>query len=222
LLISKKPKRLFGFFLLISHFKIRLYITEIMKFSITLLIAVLFSTTTFSQETIPQQNTVDSQFRTLYKNSNNYQEYKVVKKSAYGVLHTNVLDSLKNFKTQIQRKNALINTQKSTIDTLEKNNKEVNTKLTTAISKIDSIDILGIQLAKGLYSLILFVIIFILAATLALFMYKFKNSNVVTTTAKSNLELIETEFNLFRKKALEREQKLRRQLQDEINKNRNV
>lgn len=222
MLIYKKPKRLFGFFLLILHFKTRFYTTGNMKFTITLLIAVLFTATSFSQEPTPQQNTVDSQFRTLYKKSNNYQEYKVIKKNAYGLLHTNVLDSLKNLKTQIGRKNTLISSQKSTIATLEIDNKEVNTKLATAIRKSGSIGLFGIQLAKGTYSLILFALILFLMATLALFIYKFKNSSVITTEAKSNLQEVENEFNLFRKKAIEREQKLRRQLQDEILKNRSL
>jgi hypothetical protein len=192
-----------------------------MKPTITFLIAVLFTATSFAQETTIQQNTVDAQFRKLYKNSNNYQEYKVVKKSAYGLLHNNVLDSVKSFKNQIQLKNTLINSQKSTISTLEKDNKEVNTKLSTAITRADSIDLFGIQLAKGTYSLTLFIIILLLIIALALFIYKFKNSNVITTEAKSNLEDVENEFNLFRKKSLEREQKLRRELQDEIIKSRN-
>jgi biopolymer transport protein ExbB/TolQ len=190
-----------------------------MKSTITLLIAAFFTATSFSQETTPLQNTVDSQFRTLYKNSNSWQEYKVVKKSAYRLLHTNVLDSVKNFNTQIKNKNTLIKSQKSTIDTLEKNNKETNTKLTTAISKANSIGLFGIQLAKGTYSLILLGIILLLIAALSLFIYKFKNSSVLTTEAKSNLEDIENEYKLSRKKSLEREQKLRRELQDERNKN---
>ncbi len=193
-----------------------------MKLSITLIIAILFTATSFAQATTPQQNTVDAQFRTLYKNSNNYQEYKVIKKSAYGLLHTNVLDSLKNFKTQIQHKTTLINSQKSTIDSLEKDNKETNTKLDLAINKADSIGLFGIPLAKATYSLLLFTLILILIAALALFIYKFKNSSVITTEAKSNLEEVENEFHLFRKKSLEREQKLRRELQDEILKNRAI
>ena len=192
-----------------------------MKSSITLLIAVLFTATIFSQETTTQKNTVDTQFRTLYKNSNNYQEYKVIKKSTYGALHNNVLDSIKNFKTQINNKNALINSQKSSIAKLEKNNKEINTKLTTSINKGDSIDLFGFQLAKGTYSIILFAIILLSVIALSFFVYKFKNSSVITTEAQSNLEDVENEFNLFRKKSLEREQKLRRELQDEIIKNRN-
>ena len=53
-------------------------------------------------------------------------------------------------------------------------------------------------------------------------MYKFYNSNTVTKEAQNNLTDVEQEFELHRKKSLEKEQKLRRKLQDEINKQRNA
>lgn len=56
---------------------------------------------------------------------------------------------------------------------------------------------------------------------LLFFIYKFKNSNAVTKQAKKSLEETEEEFEEHRKIALEREQKVRRQLQDEINKQKN-
>ncbi len=192
-----------------------------MKLKTILCIAVLFTASINAQEAVKQDNTIDNQFRTLYKNSNNYQEYKVVKKKDYGVLHTNVLDSVKAFNTLLLNKNATINSQKSTIDKLEKENSDLSTKLTTSKTNENSISLFGILLTKSNYSILLFTIIFILIAGLVTFIYKFKNSNVITSEAKSNLEEVENEFNLFRKKSLEREQKLRRQLQDEIIKNRN-
>ncbi len=191
-----------------------------MKSTIIFLLSVFFTVTTYSQETTVQEKTIDYQFRTLYKNSNNYQEYKVVAKKAYGVLHNNVLDSLKKTNSQIQGKNTLIDSQKSTIDTLEKDNKNLNTELATAVNNESSISIFGIQFAKKTYSLILFSFILLLIVALAIFIYKFRSSNVTTTEAKSNLEDIENEFDLFRKKSIEREQKIRRELQDEIIKNR--
>jgi hypothetical protein len=57
-----------------------------------------------------------------------------------------------------------------------------------------------------------------LLALLIFFVYKFNNSNVVTKEAKLALAEMEEEFEEHRKVALEREQKVRRQLQDEINK----
>ena len=52
------------------------------------------------------------------------------------------------------------------------------------------------------------------------FIYKFRNSNAVTRAAKKSLEETELEFEEHRRTALEREQKVRRQLQDELNKNK--
>ena len=45
-----------------------------------------------------QENTVKNQFQKLYKNSNNYQVYKVVKKEDYLRLQKNTLDSISNIK----------------------------------------------------------------------------------------------------------------------------
>jgi hypothetical protein len=63
-------------------------------------------------------------------------------------------------------------------------------------------------------------IIAALFALLLFFIYKFKNSNTLTRQAKFKLEEVESEFEEHRRIALEREQKVRRQLQDEINKNK--
>jgi hypothetical protein len=189
-----------------------------MKHAIFLVIAILFSLHSFSQETT---NTIDYQFRTIYKNSNNYQEYKVMLKSAYGKLHTDVLDSLKVYSTELTSKNTLINSQKATIEALEKENKETVANLKDVLSKENSIGLFGIQLSKGMYSFILFAIILLLLASLGYYIYMYNNSNVFTVAAKNNLDAAEEELNIFKKKALEKEQKLRRQLQDEIIKNRN-
>jgi len=193
--------------------------TYIMKFKITL-ITLFISAFAFCQ-TENTKNTIDLQFRALYKNSNNYKEYKVISKKAYGILHNNVLDSVQVFNKKLTTKNTLINSQKNTIDTLEKEATITTTKLQEAIAKETSISVFGFQLQKNIYSIILYSIISLLLASTFFFIYKFKNSNIVTSESKSNLEDVENEFNLFRKKGLEREQKLRRELLDEINKNRN-
>ncbi|MGB5377401.1 MAG: tRNA (guanine-N1)-methyltransferase, partial [Muriicola sp.] len=55
---------------------------------------------------------------------------------------------------------------------------------------------------------------------LLLFVFKFRQSNVLTQEAKSNLADLESEYEDHRRRALEREQRISRQLQDEINKYR--
>ena len=76
----------------------------------------------------------------------------------------------------------------------------------------------GMQMSKVNYNVLMWTIIAGLLALLILFIYKFKNSNAITRAANKSLAEIEEEFDEHRRTALEREQKVRRQLQDEINK----
>ena len=76
----------------------------------------------------------------------------------------------------------------------------------------------GMQLSKTSYNIVMWSIIAGLFVLLLIFIFKFKNSNSVTRTAKNSLADLEQEFEEHRRVALEREQKVRRQLQDEINK----
>mgnify|MGYP000170958708 CR=1 FL=1 len=189
-----------------------------MKLKLTLLFAILFSLNSFSQVST---KALDNQFRDVYKKSESYLEFKLIPKKEYAAIHDNVLDSIKNYKNLISSKDALITSKDKTIAILTKEKKDTTTKLNEAISKNTSASIFGIALSHSTYSFILITIIFLLLCFAGLFIYKFKNSNILTVEAKNNLEDVENDFNIFRKKSLEREQKLRRQLQDEIIKNRN-
>ncbi len=60
----------------------------------------------------------------------------------------------------------------------------------------------------------------ILLLLLIIFIIRFKASNAITVKAKENLATMQDEFEEHRKRSIEREQKLRRELQDEINKQR--
>lgn len=63
-------------------------------------------------------------------------------------------------------------------------------------------------------------IVIVLALLLGVFIYKFRNSNSITSESRKALEILEAEYEEHRRNSIEREQKVRRQLQDEINKNR--
>jgi ABC-type multidrug transport system permease subunit len=209
---------MFGFFLLNLTFQYQLSTNQLMKLKFALLFAILFSLNSFSQETT---NTIDNQFKSVYKKSESYLEFKIILKKEYADIHNNVLDSFKSFNEKLSTQTTLVNSQKNTIAVLTKEKKEATIKLTEELSKNTSSSLFGIQLSKGTYSFILITTIILLLIVLGYFVYKFKNSDVLTIAAKDNLEDVENEFNTFRKKALEKEQKLRRQLQDEIIKNRN-
>jgi len=188
----------------------------------TILIVFIISFQGVAQQSENTSETINEQFNTLYKKSGSYQVYKVIYKEKYRQLQKSVSDSINRLHKELASKNTLISTQKNTITTLDKTAKETTTQLKEALFKENAVSLFGIQLTKQWYAFILFSIISILIALLGYFVFKFQNSNVLTTQATSNLETSENELILFRKKSIEREQKLRRELLNEINKNRNA
>ncbi|WP_428741211.1 hypothetical protein [Tenacibaculum sp.] len=183
----------------------------------------IFTQSIIAQDNAPTQpNTVENQFIELYKESNNYQIYKVIKKNEYLKLQKSILDSIKVIKTDAASKQVKINEQQKSITELQAKIDTLNKDLTTSIDKEDAISFIGIPLQKTTYNTIVWGIIFALLAGLAFFIYRFNNSNIVTKETKSLLADTEEEFEQHKRKSLEKEQKLRRQLQDEINKQRGV
>ena len=62
----------------------------------------------------------------------------------------------------------------------------------------------------------------LLIVLLCYFIFKYKNSYLIILAAKEDLLEAENELVKFKKKSIESDQKLRRQLQDEINKQKGV
>ena len=137
-------------------------------------------------------------------------------------LRTHTLDSLNTLKTKLNNSKNTVNTQQKEIEDLKTKLNSTESTLNATNLEKDSMSLLGMQMSKTNYNMLMWVIIACLLALFILFVYKFKNSNAITRDAKKALEEIEEEFDEHRRTALEREQKVRRQLQDEINKQKGV
>jgi hypothetical protein len=175
----------------------------------------------FSQENTTETNTLELQFDKIYRTSSSYQAYKVIGKQRYKQLKADVLDSLKTAKDILQEKEISIRSKEETI--LKLNNVISTTKnsLEEALSKNDTISLLGMKVSKTSYNLILWSLIALLTLGVLFFSFKFKNSHLITKKAEDTLLDVEQEFEQYRKKSLLAEQQLRRKLQDEINKQSN-
>ncbi|GGK58863.1 MULTISPECIES: hypothetical protein [Flavobacteriaceae] len=161
---------------------------------------------------------VDNQFENLIKNSNKYQDYKVVKLNWLLKLKSNINDSILASKEEILNATNTINNQKQIIDSLNTSLSTSKNEITTLKTQISTISFLGIDFEKGLFKTIMLSIIGGLVLFLLFFISKFKQSISITKQTKSNLKEVEDEYEEHRKKALEREQKVMRRLQDELNK----
>lgn len=171
----------------------------------------------FAQES---QNTLDDQFTDVIDKSNRYEDYKVVKIFKLNNLRKSVQDSIALIEKNLADSQEIISQQINEIDTLTQNVATLQTELATSKSKEDGISLFGSLIKKSTYKTTMWGIIGFLVLVALLLFYKFKNSNSITKEANIKLSEIEAEFEGHRQRALEREQQLRRKLQDEINKNK--
>ena len=164
------------------------------------------------------KGTIDNQFEYVITKSNRYQEYKVVNTNWLYALKAHTLDSLKAVKKQLADTQLLVGTQDKEIQVLKTNLSDTNSTLNQTNLEKNSMSLFGMLMSKTSYNLLLWSIIGGLLAFLLFFIYKFNNSNAITKQAKLSLTETEEEFEEHRKRALEREQKVMRRLQDELNK----
>ena len=165
---------------------------------------------------------ISSQFEYIFAKSGNYRaegiRYEVVKESNLLKLSQNVADSINAFTKKATELNTTIAGHEETIGSLNKQLAETSNNLASVTEEKDSMAFLGTLVSKSTYNFILWTIIAGLLLLLLFFIYKFRNSNILTQEAKQTLSEVETEYEDHRRRALEREQKISRQLQDEINK----
>lgn len=200
------------------------------KYIFTLAVFCMVTFNSFAQEPNAEEDdklslesgTLDNQFEYVIQRSNSWEDFKVIRKNWLYMLKAHTLDSLKAVNKQLTEAQIVVDNQNREISDLKVNLTDTQTKLDNTNKEKDSMSLFGIQMSKSGYNFLMWIIIGVLLALLILFIYKYKNSNTVTRDAKLALAEIEDEFEEHRKTALEREQKVRRQLQDEINRQKGI
>lgn len=162
--------------------------------------------------------TIDSQFVYLYAISRTQNGFEHVRQANLEQIRKNVADTIRALTKEIVDLKAKDGNQQAAVDAMTDSLVLVRDELQTAQREKDSFSFIGISLQKATYSLIMWGIVLLLAAALATYIYRFNQSHVVTRDTKKAIADLQDEFDQHRKKAMEKEQKLKRQLQDEINK----
>lgn len=198
-------------------------------------LALISVNASFSQEsntdqTQPEQlsldsGTIDSQFEFIYKRSGNYRaegrRYEVVRIIQLDKLRQNVKDSLEAATKKKNELEATIEGNETTIGSLNTELSNTKEQLQTITEEKDSVSFFGKHVSKITYNIIMWSAVLGLSLVMLFFIVKFRQSNYLTQEAKNNLAELETEYENHRRRALEREQRISRELQDEINKYRN-
>lgn len=191
------------------------------NYIITGISVVLLSFSSFAQTDTLSNNPIDEQFSELIEASNTFKGYKVVDFQELTSLQRNTKSHIAELKAEIITAKESISSHETNITALEAELENINANLEQVEAEKDALVFLGMPFTKGTYKAIMWSIVGVLILALAFFVYRFKKGHSTTLEARKRLVETEKEFEAFRVKSLEKEQRLGRMLQDERNKHSN-
>ena len=186
--------------------------------------AILFICTTasFAQRrgnpALAGDATLQLQFDTMMDVSNRYQEFKVVRRTYLDEFMNNVNDSISEYTDRITQLEGEKSNLQGQVSATSSEVSDRDATITQLKSERDSVSLLGIQLDKGTYSLIMWSLVIGLLIALLVALGSTRIAARNNTELKRERDKLAEELDQSRKSRLTVEQELRRQLQDEINK----
>lgn len=192
---------------------------SVLSLFLILISLIILPSFTFAQESTDdkgslQSGTIDSQFDYIYSVSNNFQEYKVVKRTNLDQLKSNILDSMRTMRTEVGDLKLLIVSEKDSIENLNTILASAETQKQEAIAEKDNFSFLGMGIHKAVYSSMMWILVAVLAVALAIFSFQYFSSFKKIIKAQKDLADVQEEFDNHRKNMLDRERKLKRELVD--------
>lgn len=172
---------------------------------------------------------LQNQFKSLKDDANSYREgnreYKVVSVSAMDAFWKSVESNIKATETKLEKARSgskeeleqaqsKIDAQQAQIEALQKDNALKDEE----VRKSDSISVFGLlYIPKQAFVILMLSIIGLLLVVAAVLYFQFKNSKVVTDQKKRAYDEIDAELQEVKKNAREKELRLKRDLQTEMN-----
>lgn len=184
-----------------------------------MLLVLLFAiATTNAQDASLNSSTIANQFDYVVQNSESYKDLKIVKRKWMDNLKESITNSYGSLETQLTDSKAIVQQQSSEIDQLKNKLQETNASLSAYTNAGPTVTFLGIEFDQFVFGTLFSILFFGSLMLTCLFAIKHNQSKAIAQNSKSILSELEDEYQEYKRKAIEREQKISRQLQDELNK----
>lgn len=161
--------------------------------------------------------TLNDKWEKVVDKSESYQHYKVIKRTDLKDVWQAVNDTIRLYKTSLQQEKTVINDQKARIQSLEKEVQKLNDNLSQLTISKDSMKFMNATVDKYTYATTLWVVIAAIAITCAVLLFLYQNSHKVTRQKINEYEQLFNAFEEHKKTTLEKERKLKRELQTQSN-----
>lgn len=179
--------------------------------------SVLFAITLLSAGTLFGQD-VNEQYNDLVKNSETFKDYKVIKINELNTFWKNVLDSVNHRDQSITALQNQVEEQKSQIDKQSVEIESLKQTINDLKEQTSSIEFLGITAEKIVFKVLVVAIGIALLAIIGVLLFQLKDKLSLARAKVKDFDVLENKFEEFRKTSLEKQMKLRRDLQTERNK----
>lgn len=153
-------------------------------------------------------------FDSLVLNSNNWQQYRVIKKVDIKTYKDELISISDSLSAKIKALNTDISSLEESLTSSNTENKALKAELSQMKDAKDDMNLIGITLPKSTYIIIVWSIILVLILGLSFVIIKLRNKSIVTQEIKENLENTTKEFEDYKHRAIEKQQKLGRELLD--------
>ncbi len=165
------------------------------------------------------QDQVDlgGKFQDLLESSETYDVYKVIPKDRLDAFWNEVADSLSSKGASLQSLDRELSLAVEENRLKEENIRQLNTDLVGLQNNVQNISFVGLEIPKGTYHLIVWLIILLLLVAGLWVGYMYRSSFALTDRARKDLHELQREYDSFRDRSREKEVKLKRELQTALN-----
>jgi hypothetical protein len=172
-----------------------------------------------SQEAIElQRATLDERFLIMKNKSQKYGDYKVIKENVLDGVWRISRDSMRTQKAMVKEKEATIASLQSQLQNAQATLQQKEASMAELIDASTHISVLGINFEKKTFAAIFFALVIGLVLAIGVLTGKLKS---MYSAIKEKIDLVNAttfEFEEYKHKALDKQTKLSRELQNERNK----
>ena len=161
---------------------------------------------------------LDDQYRTLRDDAETFKVYKVIKQTELDAFWNVVMDSVKEVRSELLESYVTIERQQSDMSEKDGTINAKDEEIAQLEYEASHISVLGIGMFKEAYLAISFTLVALLVAALV-FLYGRSKTSILTARKKmQEFSKLNAEYEDYKKDSLEKQMKLRRELQTQINK----
>jgi hypothetical protein len=152
--------------------------------------------------------TLEGQLDYIQRRTRIYENFRAIREDMFQKIKRNSLDSLDAAKLDIATLNSELTERNMEIERLNTDLGRARNERDEAIRTKDSFTLLGLEMNKGAYSTILWIIIVVLALFGTVMFLLFKRAHVVTSQTQKELETLKDDFEAYKKSSREKVEKL--------------